>query len=689
MTKKFYVTTPIYYVNDVPHIGHAYTTIAADTLARYHRSLGEAVFFLTGTDEHGQKVEKAATEKSRSPKNHADLMAKNFEQLWEKLEISNDAFIRTTDNEHTAVVRELLQKLYDKGEIERRTYEGWYCTPDERFWTEKELVAGNCPECGRPVDRIAEDNYFFLMSKYRDRLIAHIENNPAYVLPESRRNEVLGFLRSQTLGDLCISRPKSRLSWGVELPFDTDFVTYVWFDALINYISGTRYLSPTAEGSSDPHQRERFWWPADHHLVGKDILTTHSVYWSTMLMALEMPLPGNIFAHGWWTREGRKMSKSLGNVIDPNEIVDAYGADAFRYFLLREVPFGLDGDFSHQAFITRFNTELANDLGNLLSRVQTMISKYFSGSVPQAGPEEAFDNNLRETAEAMPEKIKADLSELAFNKYLQDLWTLVSRANRYVEENAPWTLAKKKDMDRLGSVLYNLAESLRLIGLFIYPVMPSTARKIWNGLGIKKKIADSRLDEERSWGGLKAGRAIKPGEQLFPRIDRKEHTGRRLTQMNADKPNRKGTEKKGKAEKEKNSGRELTRMNADKPKRKGTGKKVETEKESTAGVIDIKDFAKVDLRVGKVIAAERVEKSEKLLKLQVDIGSETRQVVAGIGKSYAPEELTGKTVALVVNLKPARLMGIESQGMLLAASNDDTHAVATFDRQMPPGSKVK
>ncbi len=437
MSKKFYITTPIYYVNDVPHIGHAYTTVAADTLARYHRLKGDSVFFLTGTDEHGQKVEKAAQERGLTPQAHADLMNQNFRQLWKKLEISNDAFIRTTDREHIAVVQELLQKLFDKGEIERRTYEGWYCTPDERFWTGKEIVEGKCPDCGRPVERIHEDNYFFLMSRYQDRLIRYIDEHPDYIQPESRRNEVLGFLRTQKLGDLCISRPKARLSWGIELPFDRAFVTYVWFDALANYLSATRYLSPAAQGSSDPAAREHFWWPADHHLVGKDILTTHSVYWSTMLMALGLPLPGNIFAHGWWTQDGKKMSKSLGNVIDPGRIVEQYGADAFRYFVLREMPFGLDGDFSTDMFVTRFNTELANDLGNLLSRVLTMIGKYFDGKIPAAGPEQAVDRELRETALAVPVKIDDDLSQLSFTRYLHDSWALVTRANRYVEENAP------------------------------------------------------------------------------------------------------------------------------------------------------------------------------------------------------------------------------------------------------------
>ncbi len=668
MTKKFYITTPIYYVNDVPHIGHAYTTIAADTLARYHRLRGEAVFFLTGTDEHGQKVEKAAVERGLTPKAHADFLTVNFQKLWKKLGISNDAFIRTTDREHIAVVQELLQKLYDKGEIERRTYEGWYCTPDERFWTEKEIVEGKCPDCGRPVERIFEDNYFFLMSKYQDRLIKHIETNPSYILPESRRNEVLGFLRTQALGDLCISRPKARLAWGIEIPFDREFVTYVWFDALVNYYSATRYLSPSAEGSAFPKKREEFWWPADHHLVGKDILTTHAVYWSTMLMALQLDLPKNLFAHGWWTQDGKKMSKSLGNVIDPNEIADTYGTDAFRYFVLREVPFGLDGDFSVDAFTTRFNTELANDLGNLLSRVMTMVDKYFGGKIPPARIEQANDRELRETASSIPGKIEEDLTALAFTKYLQDVWTLVTRANRYVEENAPWTLARNKDFERLGCVLYNLSESLRLIALYLFPVMPGTAQKIWDALGNELHLDGCRLQEESVWGRTTAGTAIKPGAQLFPRIERnKEQSGREGTKKTADKT--KQTEKK------------MESAEAAKPSTSPVPAKPD--------LIGIEDFMKADLRVGRIVSAERVEKSEKLVKLKVDIGTETRQVVAGIGKSYTPDDLMGKSIVIVANLKPAKLMGIESQGMLLAASSGDLLAVATFDRETKPGSRVK
>jgi methionyl-tRNA synthetase len=464
---------------------------------------------------------------------------------------------------------------------------------------------------------------------------------------------VLGFLKTQKLGDLCISRPKARLSWGIELPFDRDFVTYVWFDALVNYFSATRYLSPSAEGSHGAAKREKFWWPADHHLVGKDILTTHSVYWSTMLMALGLPLPGNIFAHGWWTRDGKKMSKSLGNVIDPNEIADAYGVDSFRYFVLREVPFGLDGDFSIETFTTRFNTELANDLGNLLSRVVTMINKYFDGKVPPVHAEQPLDRELTEIAASIPAKIDEDLAALAFTKYLQDVWAMVMRANRYVEENAPWALAKNNDMARLGSVLYNLSESLRLIGLYLYPVMPSTSQKIWSALGIAKKIDDCRLQDEIAWGKLVVGTVIQPGAQLFPRIDQKKTSEKKMEKT------------------------EETQKLATKPAAAGPE------------LIGIEDFMKVDLRVGRIAAAERVEKSEKLIKLKVEIGAEVRQVVAGIGKSYTPEDIVGKSVVIVANLKPAKLMGIESQGMLLAASNGDVLAVATFDRETKAGSRVK
>lgn len=627
MRERFYVTTPIYYVNDIPHIGHAYTTIAADILARWNRLKGIPTFFLTGTDEHGQKVEKAAAEKGRSPKEHADIMVENFKGLWIRLNISHDAFIRTTDKQHMEVVRSLLRQLWEKGEIVKREYSGWYCTPDERFWTEKDLINGNCPECGRPVEMIQEENYFFLMSRYRERLIEYIEGNPFYIMPETRRNEVLSFLRAKPLEDLCISRPRQRLSWGIPLPFDEDYVTYVWFDALVNYYSATTYLAPPGE-----------WWPATHHIIGKDILTTHAIYWSTMLMALEMPLPRNIFAHGWWTVEGRKMSKSLGNVIDPNSVIDKYGVDAFRYFLFREVTFGLDGDFSEGAMIGRINSDLANDLGNLLNRLLTMIDRYEGGIIPSPSPgnngsleaELRVETTLNDTVESL-------LRELRFNAALERIWGGINAINRYIDRRAPW---KEKKGEVLSNILYNASEALAIIAVYIFPFMPQTGVKIWQALGITENI--ETLKGIPVWGDIGiSGNRIEKGEPLFPRIELK--------------------------------------------------RKEETDKEEAVmeNLIGIEDFTKVELRVGRVIEAERVKGSEKLIRLIVNTGEE-RQIVAGIGKSYRPEELIGKKVIVVTNLKPARLMGIESRGMLLAATGDDGGcSIITLDRDIREGSRVK
>jgi methionyl-tRNA synthetase len=653
--QRFYITTPIYYVNDVPHIGHAYTTISADVLARYWRLRGRNVFFLTGLDEHGQTVQQAAAKAGIEPQAYCDKLALQFQQLWQRLNISNDAFIRTTDSSHQKIVQRYLQELFDKELIYRDSYTGWYCTFDERFWTEKDVTNGLCPDCKRPVERLSESNYFFKMGQYQDRLIDHIKTQENFIRPESRRNEVLGFLQTQKLGDLSISRPKSRLSWGIELPFDKDYVAYVWFDALVNYLSALEYKlsSPSVDR----------YWPASVHLVGKDILTTHAVYWSTMLMALNLPLPETIFAHGWWTVDGEKMSKSRGNVVDPHHMVDRYGADAFRYFLLREVPFGQDGDFSEQAMVTTINNDLANGIGNLLSRTLTMVERFSGGVIPSAGLPviEALEEQIEQTARTLPDRMEGGFSQLQFRDNIQHLQTLIRLCDEYIDKAAPWQLAKRlDDQPRLQTVLNTTARVLRLLSVLLFPYIPKTAEQLAYQLGLSfnftKPISVDAYASTTPMAELK----IRKSNALFPRVESKLQGATTVNE-------------------------------APTPSQTATTASQATVAPATAvpSQITIDEFQKIQLKTAKVLSAERVPKSEKLLKLQVSLGTEQRQIVAGIGKRYEPDSLIGKTIVIVANLKPAKLMGIESQGMVLAAGDSEVRGLATFLEDVEPGTKVK
>lgn len=683
-TNLFYITTPIYYVNDVPHIGHAYTTIAADVLARYWRLRGREVFFLTGLDEHGQKVQQAAAKAGIDPQAHCDKLAPQFQTLWQRLNISNDAFIRTTNPEHKSIVQRYLQELFEKNLIYQDSYTGWYCTFDERFWTEKDVESGLCPDCKRPVEQLSEHNYFFRMGQYQDRLIEHIKAHPHFIRPESRRNEVLGFLQNQKLSDLSISRPKSRLSWGIELPFDNDYVTYVWFDALVNYMSALEYL-PREKPTGNQ------FWPATVHLVGKDILTTHAVYWSTMLMALNRPLPETIFAHGWWTVDGEKMSKSRGNVVDPNKMVESYGVDAFRYFLLREVPFGQDGDFSQSAMVTSINSDLANGIGNLLSRTLTMIERFVDGNIPASGPPALpeLEEKIARAATQLPTTLEQGFNALTFRDNLQAIGELVSLCDEYIDKAAPWKLAKNPDdAPKLKTVLNHSARALRLLAVSLHPFMPQTMEQLARQLGCQFDFSKAIPASAYQWDSPVADLPITKSAPLFPRI---EVATAALTAAPRD------TTK---------TTRDLSKKGAipvsDTP---ATPQPVPATATTSAGAatpaasaapapiappqITIDDFMKIQLKTAKVISAERVPKSEKLLKLQVSLGTEQRQIVAGIGKKYEPDALVGKTIVIVANLKPAKLMGIESQGMVLAAGDDDVRGLLTIQEEVDPGTKVK
>jgi len=639
-TEKFYITTPIYYVNDTPHIGHAYTTILADVLSRYHRMLGVPTWFLTGTDEHGQKVQRAAEKAGTTPQEHADRTVVHFQTLWKKLLITNDDFIRTTEPRHRQVVQKILQNLYDRGEIYQAEYDGWYCVACERFYTEKDLQEGKCPQagCGRAVEKIKERNYFFRMSKYQAWLIDYIQTHPRFILPEFRRNETLGFLR-KALGDLCISRPKTRLSWGIELPFDRDFVTYVWFDALVNYISAVGYLSD--------EQTFRKWWPASCHLIGKDILTTHTVYWPIMLKAMELPMPETIVAHGWWLAGRDKMSKSSGNVVNPIDFVDRYGVDAFRYFLIAEMALGQDAVFTEAAFVRRYNADLANDLGNLLSRVMKLLATRCGGVIPERGAVGPEEEGLRQTVQSAGAKVAEFARALRPDLAVAEIIAAVREVNRYFEKRQPWALAQQKRDTELRTVLFTAVEALRIISGLMQPVMPSRMQQLRKALGFGEDAVS--FTELRQWGLTEPGTAISPMLSLFPRI---------ATDRGA---------------------KEIAELSS----------RDTTPEEKQMTTIEFADFEKVQLRTARVISAERVEGTDKLLKLQIEIGIEKRQIVAGIAQYYRPEDLIGRTVVVVANLKPAKIRGVESNGMLLAASTGSELRLVTVDGEIASGAMVK
>ncbi len=643
--KSFYITTPIYYPSAKLHIGHAYCTTIADSVARYHRLAGDDVFFLTGSDEHGQKIQEKAEAQGIKPIEYVDGIVAEFQKLWKMLNISNDDFLRTSQKRHERVVQEIFRRVYDKGDIYKGAYKGLYCTPCESFWTELQLDEnGCCPDCGRPVKEVAEEAYFFKMSKYADRILKHIEDNPDFIQPVSRRNEMINFIK-QGLDDLCISR--TSFDWGIPVPIDEKHVIYVWFDALTNYLTPIGFL--------DDEEKFKKFWPADVHLVGKEIVRFHSIIWPCILMALDLPLPKQIYGHGWLVVDGSKMSKSLGNVVDPMELINKYGADAIRYFLLREINLGQDGNFSELALVQRINADLANDLGNLLHRTLNMVKKFQQGEVLAAQGRSEIDEALIADAMAAVKTFDEGMGNMKISSAIKGVWSFISRANKYIDETAPWALAKDPaKQQELANVMYNLVESLRIISVMIEPFMPTAAEKIWQQLNMPKAFADVRLDDIKAWDGTTAGMHIGEAQQLFPRIELKK----------------------------------------DEAPEKKAGEKVKTGKQAKGetGNIDsdeitIEDFARVKLQVVEILAAEPVPKADKLLKLKVNTGAEEREIVSGIAKHYECSELIGKRVILVMNLKPAKIRGVVSHGMILAASNGDALEVVSVD--MPVGSVVR